>query len=711
MSNPVEHLQYSSKKKMSLIRKNFADESGIACFAMIASYYDIAIDVSQLRSEKFKTSRRKSFKQLIALADKIGFNCNITKLDLDNIKQLKLPCILAWGEGNFVVLEEVRGKDVTIYDPEIGICDYSMSNMLEKFNGSVIELNPVTDYKHVIASPKASLSSFWTHMTGFKKTLMKIFHLSVLLQIFIIASPLYMQMVMDDVLVSNDYELLTILSVGFLLILLLQVICTALRSMIISIMGNQLSIQMSANLIRHLFKLPMDYFENRHLGDILSRISSLEQIRILLTTTIVESIVDGLIVIALLVVMSIYSAKLTLVVVGISLVYLVVRLYLFGRFREIEKRIITCQAEKETNLMESVRGIQSIKLFNQEIDRLNIFNNLNVKVSNYFIKGERLRINFVSWSELLYGLETITVTYMAAHLVMSGNFSIGMIFAFMAYRQQFSQKAVNLIDKLIEFKMISLHLERLGDISLTEQEAHLGTLDEKTELGGRLELKSISFRYPDNDDFTLKNVNIQIEKGESVAIIGPSGCGKSTLLKIMLGLLHPNSGEIIADNKSIYQIGLCNYRGQVASVMQNEQLMSGTIFENICFFDSHPDGDLIIECAEKSGIHDDILSLNGGYQSVIGDMGNSLSGGQLQRLILARALYSQPSILFLDEATSNLDISLENYINNSIKSLAMTRVFIAHRPQTIKSADRIFKFENGNFLEINAKEYDPKEFQ
>ena len=706
MSNPVDHLRYSSKAQLPMIEQMTQGESGITCLAMIASYFDMGVDLKQLRNEKY--AKNSTLKQLTILADKFGLSSRNVKIDFEKLHHLQVPCILSWGENHFVVLKEIKGNKLVIHDPEVGVCGYTFHEISEKFNGHIIQLNPTENYNSDFSPPppKANLSSFWSQLSGIKTTLGKIFALSILLQVFVIATPFYVQLVMDDVLVSYDYDLLTLLSIGFTLILLLQVICTALRSMMINIMGNQLSVQMSTNLIQHLFKLPMDYYEKRHIGDIMFRIKSLDKIKSLLTTTIVESLVDGLMVIGLLVVMFLYSAELALIVVSVSLVYLAIRFYLYRPYRKVQKKIIVAGGEKHTNLHESVRGIQAIKLFNRELDRLHMFNHLNVDVCNHSIKAEKLRITFASSNDLLYGLENIVVMFVAAHLVMGGAFSVGMIFAFMAYRQQFGSKASNLIDKFIEFKMISLHLERLGDITQTEKEQYLGDLDENTSLEGSLELKSVSFRYSNSDDYVLKNVNMRIEKGESVAIVGPSGCGKSTLLKIMLGLLHPDMGEVNADDKSIYQIGLKNYRNQIASVMQNEGLMSGTIIENISFFEDDPDEALVVECAIAAGIHKDILKLHDGYRSMIGDLGSSLSGGQLQRLILARALYRQPRILFLDEATSNLDITLENYINSSVKSLKMTRIFIAHRPQTILSADRIFRFHNGTFTEIAASDYD-----
>nr|WP_301003590.1 ATP-binding cassette domain-containing protein [Arsukibacterium sp.] len=254
--------------------------------------------------------------------------------------------------------------------------------------------------------------------------------------------------------------------------------------------------------------------------------------------------------------------------------------------------------------------------------------------------------------------------------------------------------------------MTKLHLDRLADIALTDKEDE-GSDSDNRELTGQLQLSDIRFRYANNDPLLFNGLNLNVNAGENVAIIGPSGTGKTSLMKIMLGLMTAESGKVEVDGVDIRHFGLRNYRSQIAAVMQDDQLMSGTLAENISFFDSQMDMQQVMACAQLAGIHQDIAAMQMGYNSLVGDMGSSLSGGQKQRLLLARALYRKPKILFMDEATSHLDVQLERYVNQAIKQLNMTRIIIAHRPQTIVNAERIMQLHKGQLRDV-TKAYKAK---
>lgn len=292
------------------------------------------------------------------------------------------------------------------------------------------------------------------------------------------------------------------------------------------------------------------------------------------------------------------------------------------------------------------------------------------------------------------------MVYLAALAVIAGDLSVGMLFAFLAYKTQFTNRTAALIDKLIEVKMTRLHLDRLADIALTEQEQE-GSPQPSRQFSGNLSVRELSFRYASNEPLLFHSLSLEVKAGENIAIIGPSGCGKTTLLKLLLGLLSAESGKIEVDGVDIKQLGLRNYRSQIAAVMQDDQLLSGTLAENISFFDPEASLEQIYTAAQLAGIHQDILAMPMGYNSLVGDMGSSLSGGQKQRLLLARALYRQPKILFLDEATSHLDVQLEHYVNQAVQQLKMTRIIIAHRPETILSAERILLLQQGQLTDIS----------
>jgi ATP-binding cassette subfamily B protein RaxB len=277
-----------------------------------------------------------------------------------------------------------------------------------------------------------------------------------------------------------------------------------------------------------------------------------------------------------------------------------------------------------------------------------------------------------------------------------------MLFAFIAYKDQFSARVAGLIDKLIELRMLNLQGERLADIVLTapERDSQSMVVD---HLEPSLEARDISFRYSDTEPFVLLNCNFTIHAGESVAIVGPSGGGKTTLLKILLGLLPPTDGKVMAGGVDIQKLGIDRYRKLVGTVMQDDQLFAGSIADNISFFDPSPDHGAVERYARLASVHDDIAAMPMGYNTLIGDMGAALSGGQKQRILLARALYKQPRILFLDEATSALDVYKERAVNEAVRSLNLTRIIIAHRPETIASAERVIVLDGGKVAKDLAR--------
>jgi ATP-binding cassette subfamily B protein RaxB len=298
----------------------------------------------------------------------------------------------------------------------------------------------------------------------------------------------------------------------------------------------------------------------------------------------------------------------------------------------------------------------------------------------------------------LFGLERVAVVGLGALLVLDQKFSVGMLFAFLAWKETFAQRVSSLIDKVAELKMLRLHGERLADIVLSAPEADAGG-GAPMAAAPRIELRNVSFRYADGEPDVLSAVNLVIEPGESVAIVGPSGCGKSTLLKLLLGVHAPSAGEVLVGGEPLARRGVRAWRATVGAVMQEEPLFSGSIADNISFFEAAADRARIEQCARVASVHDEIEAMPMGYDTLIGDMGAALSGGQKQRILLARALYKQPSVLLLDEATSSLDVERERVVNQAVKQLALTRVIVAHRPETIASASRVVALHDGRIAQ------------
>lgn len=688
---------------MKNIYQSEAAECGLASLAMIANYYGHKVDLHTLRGRYPISLTGANLHQLIEQGEQLNLAGRALKLELNEIKKLVLPCILHWDMNHFVVLKKVNRNSITILDPARGERKILMSEVDKSFTGVALELTPTSDFKKRDERAQLSLSSFWTRIKGLTPSLVKLFILSLLLQIFMLAGPYYTQTVVDEVIVSYDKSLLVVLALGFGMLVLMRVVTNALRGWVVLHLSSVLSVQMGVNLFKHLIHLPPSYFEKRHIGDVVSRFGSLGKVRELFTNNLVESIIDGLMAIVVLTVMFLYSYTLAWVVVGVTFIYALSRAALYRPLQERNEAAIMAQAKEQSNFMETVRGIQSIKLFGHQAQRLNLWQNRYSDTINETYRLGQWQVSYQTVNQFLFGIENVLVVYLAALYVMEGNMTVGMLFAFMSYKGQFTERMAGLIDRLVEVKMVRLHLDRLSDIALTEKEDE-GALAYHREITGKVRLSKISFRYAMNDPLLFDELELTVNAGESIAIIGPSGNGKTTLMKIMLGLLQPSSGKVEVDGVDITHIGLRNYRQQIAAVMQNDQLMSGSIAENISFFDTRLDMARIVRCSQLAGIHEDISAMKMGYNGLIGDMGSALSGGQKQRIMLARALYRQPKILFMDEATSHLDIELERHVNQAIQKQSMTRIIIAHRPETILNADRIIQLQEGRLREV-TKEY------
>jgi ATP-binding cassette subfamily B protein RaxB len=310
---------------------------------------------------------------------------------------------------------------------------------------------------------------------------------------------------------------------------------------------------------------------------------------------------------------------------------------------------------------------------------------------------------------LLIGALAVLIIWLGAQRVLENQMSIGMLLAFIAYKDQFLDRVSNLIDKAVDLTMLRLHAERLADIALTSPEPHEHMVNtSKSEAPVAIEVRNLRFRYGDNEPWVLNAVSFRVEAGETVAIVGTSGCGKTTLLKILASLLQPTQGEILVDGEPLAHVGIARWRSMIGVVMQDDQLFAGSIADNISFFADRPDAPRIELCAKLAAVHEDIVAMPMAYNALIGDMGTVLSGGQKQRVLIARALYRQPSLLLLDEATSNLDVGNENAVSAAIRATQVTRIIVAHRPETIRSAERVIHLDQnvspgrGHLSEIRA---------
>ncbi|WP_347469275.1 peptidase domain-containing ABC transporter [Burkholderia stagnalis] len=696
----MDALQFGWRRRLPVMLQTQAAECGLACVGMIASYHGHDLDLVSLRRRFSPSLKGATLNDVMLIASRLDLTSRALRLELGELGKLKLPCILHWDMNHFVVLKSVSRGRITIHDPARGLRDVPLAEVSDHFTGIALELMPSPSFTRTKARESISMAKLVGSVTGIRAAFAQVLLLSVALEVFGIVTPFYMQWVMDQVLVSADADLLTLLAVGFLLVVLFQHAVSALRAWAVTWFSSLLGVQWTANVCAHLFRLPMTYFEQRHIGDVVSRFGAINTIQSALTTQFVGALLDGVMAVVTLAMLFVYSPTLTWLVLGLFAAYGAIRWVAYRPFRQANEEQIVYAARAESNLLESIRGVQAIKLANKQEARVATYANAVVETTNKHVAIERLSIGFSTLQGVISGAGRVMLVWLAAKQVLDGQFSAGMLVAFISFADQFIARGSGLVGTLIDFRMLRLHGERLADIVLTDVEADMEAktarpADARRAQPPAIDVRDVRFRYAETEPWVLDGCSLSIAPGESVALVGPSGQGKTTMAKLLLGLLTPEHGSVRVDGVDIRKLGLHQHRELIGCVMQDDILFAGSIADNICFFDPQPDQTRIEEAARLAQIHDDIAAMPMGYQSLVGDMGSSLSGGQRQRVLLARAFYRKPAILVLDEATSHLDVERERLINDAVRAMNVTRIIVAHRPETIRSADRVIVLAHG----------------
>ncbi|TAD72944.1 MAG: peptidase domain-containing ABC transporter [Sphingomonadales bacterium] len=672
-----------------------AAECGLACLAMIASHHGHKVNIGGLRRHFPISMKGMTLGQIIQIAGHLDLSPRALRLELDQIEQLQLPAILHWDLNHFVVLESVGRKGVVILDPAGGRRHMSRKKVDRHFTGVALELTPTSDFQPVEARVTLRLSDMWGKLVNFRGAFIQVLVLSVLMQVTTLALPFFMQLTIDEAIGQSDVNLLLLLVAGFGLLHLVNLTIRALRSWVVLTLGQSITFQLGGNVFRHLLRLPVKFFESRHVGDLMSRLGSIKPIEEVLTQGLVNALVDALLGITTIIVMAMISVPLTLLVVFGTLLYLAIHLILYPALRRRTEEEIMANASEDTFVMETMRSVRAIKLHRNEAAREAGWRNryadvitANYRSGIYHILQDYLEGAIANGQYLL-------IVLFGASAIVANEMSIGLLLAFLAYQSSFMASATSMFDHLEQWRLLGLHMERLADI-VAERPEDIAPASPRQPLGApAISVQNLTYSYSKNEQPVFSDLSFEIPAGKMVAIVGASGCGKSTLMRAMLGLLAPNSGRILIDGKPLGPASMASWRDRIGAVMQDDQLLSGTIADNISFFEERPDYARIEEVAERARIHDTITNMSMRYQTLIGDMGSSLSAGQRQRILLARELYRSPDVLFLDEGTANLDHENEAAIADMLASLPTTRVVISHGDLLVQRADIVLEFADG----------------
>lgn len=703
LSAEVSVLNLSGARKMPLMRQAEAAECGLACVGMIAGAHGLKTDLPTLRSKFPISLKGATLKDVIEIASQLDLGARAVRCEPGELKGLRVPAILHWNMNHFVVLKDIGANKLTLFDPASGKVELTFAEASKHFTGVALELTPSSGFQRKKERNPVKLTSLVKLGGTAWKAVVQGIALSVFLQVFVLLSPYYMQLVIDEAILKGDFSLLMAIAAGFALLKIFEAITTILRGLVFQFLSNILAFDMEASLFHHMARLPLAYFHRRHVGDIQQRFQSLGPIRDFIANGAIAALIDGFLAIFLGVIIFLYDAMLGFVVIGFVVVYAALRFAFLSLSKRLSGDFLVADAKENTKFLETLRAMQVVKVAGIENEREGLWRNLAADTLNAQIRMGNVNIGYSAISQTLMGLSNILVIYLAASNAIGGAMTIGMITAFIAYKGQFEQKLMALLETYVNFKLLDVHLERVSDIALHKKEPGLETSPSGQKLEGRITLQNLHFRYAQFEPDILKGANLDIQPGEFVALAAPSGEGKSTLLRLILGLYQPSHGKIFYDGLEANKWGLASLRQQMGVVMQDDTLLAGSIAENISLFDEYPDRDRIREVARIASIHDIIEAMPMGYRSLVGDMGNTLSGGQQQRIMLARALYRQPSLLVMDEGTSALDLNTERQINAELKKLSITRIIAAHRPETLAAADKVIALHKGRLQRVEFK--------
>lgn len=703
----IEQILSTSNTRLRYIEQNEASECGLACIAMVASAHNYQIDLRTLRTNYSMSLKGATLKQIIEIADGIGFNARPLRGEVSDVSELALPAIIHWDLNHFVVLAKL-GKRLgkytyEIYDPAKGVYKVDRSDFAKRWTGIALEISKSSAFVPRVQRQDLKISQLWSSMSGFAAAAWQVLTLSVVLQCVALISPFYLQSAIDSALPSSDHILLISLAAGFGGLAIVNLATSWLRSLVLLRINSLLSYQIIVNLFRHLMHLPLSWFEKRHVGDIVSRFSSTAPISQFLSGGIVAALIDAVMALVTLLLMFLYSSLLSALALLAVALYAILRIVFFQVLKLRNISMISAGAAEQTSFIESIRGISAIKSSGNEAGRQRIWQQKKVTAVNTALRLGTVSIGFDAVGQFILAIERVVFVYVAISLAMDGKFTVGMIFAFQAYKQQFIDAAFRIIGQIVSFRVLQVHLSRISDIALSRKEGSSldGGVIEKIDTSGDIRLRGISFRYGAGEPEVLSDVSLHIKSGEMIALVGPSGGGKTTLLKILMGLYEPTAGYVSIGDIKLNIINSQSFRKQIGSISQGDALFAGSIADNISFFDSATDMNRVIEVCKLSGIDNDISKMPLKYETLVGDMGSVLSGGQKQRVLFARCLYNNPSIVFMDEGTANLDQESEDHVISSLERHKATRIIVAHRPAAIQASERVFYVANGKVREVS----------
>ncbi len=693
------------QRRVPVMMQLSAVECGAACLAMILTYFGRTTSVAECREYVGVGRDGISAATLVNAARVYGLRAKAYSLEPANLRYVPLPAIVHWDFNHFVVLERWSSKKVEIVDPASGRRRLTADEFDASFTGVVLTFEPGIQFKRRSTMDRPAWRRYLLpYVLRTPALLAQVLVASLLLQILGLALPVFTKVLVDQVLPFQIDDVMPILGIGLVILVLTQMVTSYLRAALLIYLQGRIDTQMMLGFFEHLLTLPFRFFEQRADGDLLMRLGSNRLIREMLTSQSISVVLDAILVLGYLAVLLVQEPSFGLLVLALGLLQVTLLLGTMRRVHGLMQQDLAAEAESHSYLVEALTGIATLKSSGAEDHALDHWSNLFFTQLNISLRRNHLSAVIDTVITALQTLSPLVLLWVGALHVLDGTMSLGTMLALNALAASFLRPLASLISNGQRLQLVGAQLERLVDVLEAEPEPDWGLAQPAPRLTGGMELRNVSFRYDPNAPPVLRDISVTVEPGQKVALVGRSGSGKSTLAKLLLGLYVPTEGEILYDSMSLRGIDRRGLRSQFGVVLQEPFLFSGSIRRNIAFNDPSLPLQQVIEAARLAGIHDEVLRMPMGYETLVAEGGSGLSGGQRQRLALARALAHHPTILVLDEATSHLDTVIESVVERNLGQQACTRIVIAHRLSTIRNADVILVLHEGTIVERGRHE-------
>lgn len=692
------YLRMTPLSRLPLVRQSTSGECGLSCIAMVAGFLGVGTDLVELRRHNGGNINGATLADLSNICESLGLSTRPVRCRVSELRKLRTPCVLHWQFNHFVVLKSASRGRVVIHDPARGVVKDTYENVRRAFTGVALEISRGSGFRKAKAPPALKLSSLTALDAEFIKKLSAGLVLSLIVELLVLASPFYLQTVIDQVLGQGDVSLLDVLVLGFSALLVFQVVASTMRQLTFQYLSQVSVFDISARVLHKLLRLPLSYFRSRDLGDIQHRIQSLARVQAFIVHSAPALLLDAVFITLLTGLLTIYDAGLTALVLAVTALWCLWRALIFPVSLRLSGDIAIAESSVDTHFLETLRAVQTIKMANGEAARQSEWRNLFADRINAKIRVGNLAVVDSAVRQVLFQGLRILCVYLLAKDVLAGQMSIGMVSAFVAYLGMFMARAGGIVDRLIEYKLLAVPLNRLADVVYGDEETARGRGRTPTSADYCLNMKHAWFRFDNSGRWILRDCSCRIPENGFVAIAGVSGEGKSTLLRLLAGLEPLSEGELSIAGLSVEDWPVQDLRAVTATVFEDDSLLKGTVAENIALFGSGFDLARVQRAAVRACIDREIRQFPMGYQTRIGDLGSSLSKGQAQRILMARALYREPRILLIDEATSGLDYRLEKRVIQTLSTMNATRIAITHSDQMLEAADEVLWLQDGALL-------------